>query len=235
MKIAQRIWDQKYVGMDELLPSKLGAEPSFADLLSNSIKNKPPKRIETVEQWVCSFNTYVAVMAMKRPERVPDLLAYSTLIVNASRAYEGTPWIDYDVHFRRQKAADQSNPGDFAKVDSSIWTMRFGGAKAKAICRDCCEPGHSSCKSEDQHQRWEQRESLRSRTQPYRKPPSRVGSTPNDVCWLFNSSEGCDGKRWGRPCHFRHLCARCGQEGHPVSRCPRAKLRVPSSSGATRP
>ena len=37
-KIAQRIWELKFVGMEELLPARLGAEPLFMEALSNTIK-----------------------------------------------------------------------------------------------------------------------------------------------------------------------------------------------------
>ena len=81
-------------------------------------------------------------MAMKHPDRVGDLLAYSSLIVNASRSYEGTPWLEYDNHFRWSRAAS-------GQIDSSIWTLHFNGATAKKVCANCFEPGHRSCKKED--------------------------------------------------------------------------------------
>ena len=88
-------------------------------------------------------------MAMKHPEKVVDLLAYSSLIVNASRSYEEMPWLDYNNHFRCAKAADRSATGSFAEVDSSIWTLHFGRAISKQVCKDCFEPGHWSCKIDE--------------------------------------------------------------------------------------
>lgn len=114
-KITHRIWDLKFVGMEELLPSKLGSEPSVFKVHSTTPKNKSSKRIECIEQRVCCFNIYVAVMAMKHPEKVVDLLAHSSLIVNASRSYEGMPWLDYDNHFRCAKAADHSATGSLQR------------------------------------------------------------------------------------------------------------------------
>ena len=93
LKLAQRIWDFKFVGMEEFLLAKLGAKSSMLEVLSNTITSKKSKRIESIKQWVCCFNVYTAVMALRHPEAVVDLLAYSSLIVNASRSYEDTPWL----------------------------------------------------------------------------------------------------------------------------------------------
>ena len=75
---------------------RLGApEPTLLELFSGS-QNKPArakKSNTTIEEWVLCFNAYIAVVAQKRPERVLDLLAYSSLIVKASRDYEETPWL----------------------------------------------------------------------------------------------------------------------------------------------
>ena len=101
-------------------------------------KTSQRNKIESIEQWVCCFNTYTAVM---HPDKVGDLLAYSSLIVNASSSYEGTPWLDYDNHFQRSKATSGSGSGPLAQIDSSIWTLHFNGATAKKVCTDCFEPG----------------------------------------------------------------------------------------------
>ena len=151
------------MGMEELFPARLGAELSFMEALSNTIKNKPTKRIECIKQWVCCFNTYTAVMAMKHPDRVGDLLAYSSLIVNASRSYERTPWLEYDNHFRRSRAVSGPGLGPLAQTDSSMWTLHFNGATAKKVRADCFEPDHRSCKKEDPAMR--HRESARFRAQ----------------------------------------------------------------------
>ena len=71
--------------MEEFLPAKLGAaEPSILDALTEKHKKQSENKIECIKQWVCSFNTYITIMAMKHPEKVGDLLAYSSLIVQNS-------------------------------------------------------------------------------------------------------------------------------------------------------
>ena len=58
--------------------------------------------IQTIATWSLGFSVYMGVMAMKHPERVPDLAAYMALIIQASRQFKGTPWQDYDIRFRRE-------------------------------------------------------------------------------------------------------------------------------------
>ena len=84
------------------------------------IKNNTTKKLECIEYWVCCFNTYTAAMALKHPEKVGDLLAYSLLIVNASRLREGTLWLDYSNHFTHFKVASGSRAGPLAQVNLSI-------------------------------------------------------------------------------------------------------------------
>ncbi len=84
--------------MQELLPSRLASDPTWKDLVEAATKGKSPskgKTIKSIEQWVACFNNYMIMMSMKHPERLPDLLAYSSKIVEASRCYKGTPWLAY--------------------------------------------------------------------------------------------------------------------------------------------
>ncbi len=158
------------------------------------------------------------------------------IIVNASRSYERKPWLEYDNHFRRTRAADSVDTGGFSRIDSSIWTLHFGGAKAKLICRECFEPGHGSCTMEEQRPVaiTRQKDPPRSKAWPYNKT---VAGKPNDgTCWKFNSTQGCDAERaTGRRCRFRHSCEKCKEEGHPVSRCPGTRRTAsPTRDGGPR-
>ena len=80
------------------------------DLFTQRDKAKEAKKIQTFEQWVACFNTLVSVMAARYPDRVKDMLAYSSLIAKAHADYEGTQWLSYDNHFRhaaRGQAAER--------------------------------------------------------------------------------------------------------------------------------
>ena len=142
-RIAEAIWRDDYIDLAELLPARLGApEPTLLELFSGS-QNKPArakKSITTIEEWVLCFNAYITVVAQKR---VSDLLAYSSLIVKASRDYEETPWLSYDQHYRRHAAAE--SPKHWGGIQPEIWTLYFGRAKAKQQCSTCGEIGHAKC------------------------------------------------------------------------------------------
>ena len=47
----------------------------------------------------------MAVLTQKHPERIPDLLGYQQLIIEASLEYEGDNWLGYDRQFRLTAAA----------------------------------------------------------------------------------------------------------------------------------
>ena len=121
--------------MHELSPTRLGAsEPTLYDLLSQE-KAKKQKHINRIDEWVICFNTYISVVALREPQRVPDLLAYSSLVVQASRDYAGTPWRAYDTHFRKQAAAMKLIK--WGEKDLSLWLSYFAPALAKQRCEEC--------------------------------------------------------------------------------------------------
>ena len=100
-KLAEKIWKGEYIQLDKLLPSNLGApELTLVDLLGkNQEKQEYSKRIKTIQQWVICFNAYTSIVAIKQPERIRNLLAYSLMVTKASADYQGTPWLAYDIHF----------------------------------------------------------------------------------------------------------------------------------------
>ena len=101
------------------------------DALTNVEKVKHKKSIETIADWALRFNTYTSLMAIQKPERVRDMLAYSSIILKASQEYTGNPWLEYDVAFRRQAASKPDT--DWAQVDVSLWTTIFSKATPKVI------------------------------------------------------------------------------------------------------
>ena len=72
------------------------------------------------------FNMYTAVLTMKQPNKIKDLLEYSSIIVKTSRDFEGTPWLEYDVQFRKDVALDTTR--SWAAIDTSRWTLCFANA-----------------------------------------------------------------------------------------------------------
>ena len=95
-KVAEKIWRGEYVQLDKLLPANLGTpELTLVDLLGKGQeRQESSKWIRTIQQWVICFNAYTSIIAIKQPERVRNLLAYSSLITKASADYQGYPVVD---------------------------------------------------------------------------------------------------------------------------------------------
>ena len=96
-KVADKIWRGEFIDLNTLLPYRLGApEPTLADALQQ--RPRESKQIATIEQWVVCFNAYMSVVSLQQPQRLRDMLAYSSIIVKAAHDYDGKPWLSYDVH-----------------------------------------------------------------------------------------------------------------------------------------
>ena len=126
-KLAEKIWRSEFIELSELLPSRLGIpQPTLLDVLAPSTPKPPVKQISSIEEWVMCFNSFLAIMAMKHPEKTKVLLAYSSVIVKASKEFEGFPWLEYDSRFRKEVAVNQSK--SWAVIDASAWTLCFANA-----------------------------------------------------------------------------------------------------------
>ena len=217
LKLAKKIWRNEFIDLQELLPARLGIpEPTLLDVLTKPESAKPKKETKTVQQWALFFNSYITVLARKQPHRVGDLVAYSSIIINASSEYEDTPWLQYDARFRRQAATYPNRP--WAAIDASLWTTYFASARARTRCRDCKEMGHETCKPTTTN-----RLTNSYRYQPY--------STNRPICKKFNYA-WCDLS----PCNFQHICLNCHKPNHKVGQCPELNkplepFRPPRSNG----
>lgn len=212
-KLAERAWGGEYVDLAELSPVRLGTpEPTLLELFAGNTKTRSKKgAITSIEAWVVCFNAYIALIAMRRPDRVGDLLAYSSLIVKASQDYEQMPWWAYDQHFRKQAAAKRLRQWD--TVDTSLWTLYFGRATPRARCKDCGLLGHMQCTPSEPGQTGnplghEARAKVVRKFEPYpRQKP---------ICKRWNSVGGCR-----QPlCTYRHVCLECHAQDHKALNCP---------------
>ena len=110
-KLVTRIQAGKFIDIAELLPDHLGSRLSVPPLTPQSQEDKPapkPKRrqMTNILEWVQCFNIYLAVILVKSPSRIRDLLGYQTLIFQASMEYKGDGWLGYDCRFCLNAAAD---------------------------------------------------------------------------------------------------------------------------------
>ncbi len=141
-KLAERIWRNEYIEFELLLPTKLGSpEPTLGELFTGG-RRKERKSTMSIQEWVVCFNTYLAILTLKDPTRVKDLLAYSSLIVKASADFEGECWRNYDQFFRRQAAAEPARYPQWGEIEPCMWTQHFGRAAARPTCG---QRGHENC------------------------------------------------------------------------------------------
>ena len=83
-KLANKIESGEYLDMAELLPDRLG---SYRNLTLEDKGGSPKSKrrgVTNILEWIQCFSIYIAIIAQKHPERVPDLLGYQSLIIDAS-------------------------------------------------------------------------------------------------------------------------------------------------------
>jgi hypothetical protein len=98
-KMAAKILNGQFVEMADLLPEAWSVRKG-----DESSGRKGAKKLEDIHVWLQCYVVFVAVMASKRPERVPELMSYMINIIRASQEFENTEWIAYDAACRRQVA-----------------------------------------------------------------------------------------------------------------------------------
>ena len=68
--------------------------------------------------WSQCYAIYVAVLALHQPERLPELMAYQSLIAKASTKFKWPSWVVYDQNFRQDAAGNPQMI--WVKADTSI-------------------------------------------------------------------------------------------------------------------
>ena len=174
-------------------------------------KKKVTNSIQSIASWSLGFSVYMGVMAVKHPERVPDLAAYMGQIIQTSRQFKGTPWQDYNTRFRMQAAADK-RPW-LAVVDTSLWAITFAKAEPRKECKHCLDH-ESGDRTQDPTPGAKGKEPAAKR--------HRISEWSKLLCFNYQTGHCQKGTR----CRFRHRCERC-EVDHPGYRCttPRAYSR----------
>lgn len=227
-KMVEKIWAEEYVDFNDLPPAK-GKGRSITHALDGQVvvvqaadlvQNR--KIIPDLATWCQCYSLFIAVVTQKKPERVPELMAYLSTIAKASLNYRWPSWIIYDQNFRQEAAGNPTQ--SWAKVDASLYAQCFTGqaARAENWCSrcQCLEHATLQCPYRPRKRAWES-----AFASPPAARPDQTSSS--SVCIKYNRYNGdC---RFGKTCRFRHVCSSCG-DPHPASKC---KLggKTPSAGG----
>ena len=103
-KLAERIKAGDFIDMAELLPNCMGTSKLSMDESTKQKVRRCP--VSNIIEWVQCFNVYLSVMCRTFPQKIPDLLTYQMLIIEASMMYEGNAWLGYDCRFKQAAAAN---------------------------------------------------------------------------------------------------------------------------------
>jgi len=176
--------------MGDLVPSHLG----FGDMVGNKSKQRS---VANISEWLEAFAVYVSVIARKQPQRVPDLMGYQILMLEASSEYHTNRWLAYDRRFRQQAASHPSCK--WSSTESTLYNFAFTGQARASRCKHCFSLFHQSKDCE---------------FAPNPPPPAshNLLSYPNTsrrrlVCYKWNEqfADGCPFPN----CRYEHVCYYC--------------------------
>ena len=228
-KVANKIQKWEFINMSELLPDNLELARHSAESCGTSscATLKSPKKRELSEDWkglvawsVC-FNTFVAIIAKKHPEKGQELLAYhSTILVEALR-FGCKGWMSYDRMFREHVEKEPSS--NWSLLHFMFYSLSFLSQRVEAsTCPKCMGSDHSKTERalsalEPQQEPFRSRpaESVRQ-SGPAKKRFRREGTpqtggqdlgSAKSVCFSYNEGQ-CF--RHPKPCDRAHKCIRCG-------------------------
>ena len=204
--------------MGELLPDRVGiSRPD--DTGKASTKRRT---VSGILEWIKCFNVYMAVISRKQPGRIPDLLAYETLIIEAHMEYSGDAWLGYDIRFRQCAATDTTK--NWAIVDPTFWNLAFSGKARATCCKFCFSLSHVSSDCA-----WTTGQSTSQMS-----ASSGAFSRPIRLCYTWNSQPQAGCPYPG--CTYEHICTFCSKDPsiidkrHKAVFCPyhpRASSSVP--------
>ncbi len=135
-RLHDRIVGWEFIDLAEIRPvgplDGLNPEPDpqkFVILPGLEVARAKKKVVQDINTWIQCYAIYVAVMASKHPEAVPDMMAYMLVIMRAQQEYEEPAWRLYDQAFR-DKAASMGNK-KWATIDPHIYNQAFTGRARK--------------------------------------------------------------------------------------------------------
>ena len=88
-KIISRIEAGECIEMAELLSDRLGSAGMTAGEDQTRVRRSRRKAVTNIFEWVKCFAIYVAVLRRSWPQRVPEMLGYLILILEAHMEHGG--------------------------------------------------------------------------------------------------------------------------------------------------
>ena len=203
-KLVKRIEAGYFIEMGELLPERLGAANVGTDDDGFKAPKPKPRPVTTILEWAQCFGIYVAVLSRTQPERVPDLLAYQALIIQAQVEYQGDSWLGYDRTFRLRA---MSQPDlKWSSVDPTLWSLAFSGKGKINRCRHCFSLTHTSSECG-----WNSASQTSSTTgTPHSARPPQAFRRFPAVCYAWNNSAAPNCPY--PDCKYEHKCTICTRE-----------------------
>lgn len=196
-KLVNKTIKLEFVDMHEMLPE------NWPDLLAGDQskfyaafgKKKPPP-VTDILTWTECFASLVAVLSAAYPSKVPEFMAYMSMIIKCHKRFDGMGWLSYDRAFRR-KAATLKNL-NWAQTDSTLFSLAFTGrAKQMHSCDLCFSTNHPTSRCPDAFQlpTWGMPPplSVANFNQQPLIPPNPHGNLYRksaNICGLFNSRKG---------------------------------------------
>ena len=144
-KLGQRILNDEYVNLDELLPENLSKQPkeqvcwqasadAHAPLTISLPDTTARRKVVDMSSWVQAFTHYAATVLRWAPERAAELIGCQALISQAFQNFQNSVVLAYNREFRA--LISQSAGRRLDEVDTTLWAMKFTG-QARSSCRRC--------------------------------------------------------------------------------------------------
>lgn len=89
----------------------------IAVLPANHLQGR--KVILNLATWTQYFALYTATLASTHPSRIPEFMAYPSIIAKDNQKYKWPSWIVYDQNFGEDLARNHAQP--WAKVNPGIY------------------------------------------------------------------------------------------------------------------
>ena len=209
-KLVERIESGAFIDMGELLPGNL-------TLIDEEQKQKSKHfRVSNITEWLQGFAVYVEVISNNQPARVPDLMGYQLLILEAYHEFRNDCWLGSDRRFRQWAASHPRTR--WAAIEPTLWSLAFQGQARSSRCKHCFSLSHSSVECDlslEPHPGW-------SLVRQKQDPPPRVPRRAICYQWNDTPSPTCNYPN----CRYDHICYICAMSptarsvDHKAMHCP---------------